>query len=197
MSKNKFIFFVTTIVILMIASIALAIVLTISFMRDIQDSTVYIESGDTVYVEKDGNHHIYFESNLPPSFFAHQFIFTNTETNAAFESFSPATNSTYSIGEVRINNEIRAGRFGRRIATANLDEGTYIVEFQPHTGGDFVWGSPMQNMLPFIIQLTFLSLLCSALFIALTVIIIVYAVKRKRQKEQEFFEANFPQNLDI
>jgi len=181
MSTKKFVLMIVPIVILAVVVLTIMIASLFSFIRDMRQPAVRLEIGGTVYIDTSGMRSIYIEDNAPTPRFIHQFTFTNTETQTIVSSFPPTSTRTYSVGVVTVNNEIRSGRFGTRIATVYLDTGTYTIEFLPYEGtGEFVWGGVSDVIFRFVIQTFALMLVLGLLAIAFIAIVIIRDKKRNK-----------------
>ena len=181
MSTKKFALMIVPIVILALVVLTIMIASLFSFIRDMRQPAVRLENGGTVYIDTSGMRNIYIEDNAPTQRFIHQFTFTNTETQTIVLSFPPTYTSTYSVGAVTVNNEIRSRRFGTRIAMVYLDTGKYTIEFLPYEGtGEFVWGGVTDVIFRFVIQTIALMLVLCLLAVAFIAILIMRDKKRKK-----------------
>ena len=162
--------------------VAITITTIVSFIRNpifTEPPSQLINQG-YVHIESSGTHQIFIEDRQPPTLNSHQFIFTNVEDQSQIYSDVPRSASTYSIGAVSINNEYVRGRFGRRVATVDLEPGVYIVEFLPYEGtGDFVWGS---NVLGAALQFTLIIVVAVIAFLFCLTVFIILLEKHLRLK---------------
>jgi len=179
MGFRKVIFFLLPIIIAFMIVVIAFIVSIISFIRDIQQPMYSLERGGIIAIETSEMRNIYVESTFPMPFFTHYFTFTNTETQETIHSMTPNIESRYSIGVVTINNEIRQGRFGMRVATVYLEPGVYVIDFLTYEdSSEFVWDGVQSIMFTSMIKLIILSLLLFALIAAFVLVI----EKHKQQK---------------
>jgi len=177
MSTKRLTVLLVSIVILALTVIAILIMSIISFIRETQQPATRLENGGSVYIDTDGMRSIYIEDSAPPLFFIHQFAFVNIETQAVVYSFVPEVGSRYSVGVVTVNNEIRRGRFGTRIAMVYLERGTYTIEFLPYEGtGEFVWGGVREAGFSFAIR----AFIMIMVLMMLAVVFVIVIVKRKQ-----------------
>jgi len=148
-------------------------------------------NGGTVYITESGVQRIYIEDAAPPTLNFHQFIFTNNTTGSVFASSLPATPSTYSLNSVIIGGEVRSGTFGRLVSIIHLDEGSYIVEFEPHAGtGNFVLNVDIFGAVGlFVFQIIAISLgLCISVGGLITFLILRFLRKSKNQVQERHWQ---------
>ncbi|MCL2841738.1 MAG: hypothetical protein FWE05_13340 [Defluviitaleaceae bacterium] len=157
-----------------------------------------LRNGDLLYVRTSGVQTIYIESRIPPQPFIHNFTLTNTYTNDVIHSV-PSSGYTYSA----LTTSIFGGRFGERIATVNLDIGTYLLEFEPiQYSGDLMWNAPamwdefnltrpFQNLI-FIFSFT-LSLVFTAFIIIIA--IHIYLQHQNDKRKRRYLQMNNPHTM--
>jgi len=162
---------------LAVAVFAFGVFTVVSFVLQVTRPTVRLENGGIITVSESRRFNIFIEDYAPPPSVRHEFVFINTENNNRSVSFAPTNDWTYAVGMVVINNEPRSGRFGRLVAQVELEPGNFLVEFAPSVhSGEFVWGSPLDGLVWFIVQVFGLAIA----FFALLTVVIILLVKRNQ-----------------
>jgi hypothetical protein len=148
---------------------------------------VELWDGGAVYVTRGGTHHIYLEDNTPPSMNNRNFVFVSTATGARYYSMSPRMNMTYAVGSVVINNQVRSGTFGRRVATVTLPSGEYTIQTDQWNPamGVFRLGSPLGNLARNIVGIILSSFAFLALVSTGAILISLHVGDKKRQEWAE------------
>ena len=151
---------------------------TVSFFSEIKQPRIELENKSMISITANRTYEIYLEDTQPPTLISYDFTFTDTENQNRITSYAPNSTSTYSVGSVIVNDEIVRGAFGRLVALVDLEEGNYVVEYQPLEGsGLFVWGNDMFTIVfRFIVKILGLSIAGCAL---LVMFIVIYSRRKK------------------
>ena len=164
-------------------SVIIMIALIISFIRHpiFNEPRVQLVNGEIIHVYETQTFQIFIEDYLPPTLEFYEFTFIDTENQNRITSLPPANTITYSIGSVVVQGEIISGRFGSIVALAELEPGSYIVEFPVWEGpGIFVWGDDgFWVIVLFAIQLLGISIVFIVSLPAFTIFLYRYLKKEK------------------
>ncbi|MCL2376722.1 MAG: hypothetical protein FWC76_04915 [Defluviitaleaceae bacterium] len=143
-----------------------------------------LESGDIIHIASEREFWIVLEDSRPPTRRAHQFTFTNIDTGERIESRA-----------ARFNFTINLYNHGVLIAIANLNEGSYIIEFEPWQGRGELYGYDSEfisifrsffDMLLRMVAFGSMGLMFSAIFV---VLMIFYILARKAAKREVLHES--------
>ena len=168
--------------------IAAFVITTINFVLNISVSErEFLISGSTIHISESGNQHIYIEDAAPPTLNFHRFTFTDTATGSVFVSTPPAFPSTYSLDSLIMRGEVIRGTFGRIVSSVHLDEGYYIIDFEPYAGtGSFVLNVDLfVDAGPFVFRIVAISLGLCASIGGLVVFLVLRSHRKAKNHLQE------------
>ena len=153
------------------AAIVLVVIVFANGLSEVE--RIVINSGDTIFVERAGRQTIHHES-FGQGHFHRDFVFRNS-TGQVVHSGIPFGRSTYAIGS----------RTGLLVATAHLDAGPWVVEFEPAEFGEFLWNydltGPIMGFVFGLLGLTFAIMAALAGAIVCTVFNSLRKAKARRE----------------